>query len=453
MRYLSTRGLSGFSSFSDTVAQGLAPDGGLFLPEKLPSLQKNLSEWKDLTYPELCFQVIQLFATDIPTEKLKQCINLSFSKFSHPKIAPLIQLDENLFVLELFHGPTLSFKDYPLQILGNLYENQIERTGIPINILGATSGDTGSAAIHSILGKKSIRTFILYPQGRIAPLQERQMTCTGDPHIFPLALEGSFDDCQTIVKRIFNDHTFKDPHHLSAVNSINWARLACQLVYYVYAWLHLPDSLKKTSIEVAVPSGNFGNVFSGWLTQNMGLPIQSFRIATNQNDILDRLFKTGIYEQHPAHSSLAPSMDIQAASNLERYLYYLFNQDTEKVRAVLEEIAKSGHYKFSHFQTNTFRTSKATDSDILKIIQTVYARYNYIIDPHTACAFQDIDPTKTTIVLATAHPAKFTKALQESIGTVPIHPILEGLKTRPILNYPLKADPAAVKSFISKALD
>jgi threonine synthase len=453
MRYFSTRGQTPICTFTETVAQGLAPDGGLYLPDTIPNVIDKLRSWQYLSYSDLCFAIFELFATDLSSETLHDISRHSFINFTNPHIAPLLQLDEKLFVLELFHGPTLSFKDYALQLLGNLYQDQIQRTGIPINILGATSGDTGSAAISGALGKPGIKTFILYPKGRIAPLQELQMTSTGDPNVFPIAIQGTFDNCQSIVKEIFNDLPFKSKHHLSAVNSLNWARLVAQIVYYFYAWIQLPATYRDTAIEIAVPSGNFGNAFAGWFAQQMGLPIQTLRIATNQNDILYRLFTTNKYQQHHTHASLAPSMDIQASSNFERFLYYEVGQNPETVRTIVNTIRETGTYDFTTFNRSTFRASHADDARILKNISMVYEKYHYVIDPHTACAFEDIDPNKTTIILSTAHPAKFTKALKDSIGQTPTHPTLESLKNKTVHNSVLPANIDDVKLFIKSILE
>lgn len=452
MRYFSTRDQTKHCFFADTLAQGLATDGGLFLPESIPNVAAHLKDWEKLSYQKLAHEILKLFATDIAPDTLEACIDRAFQGFSHPLCAPLVKLDKSLFVLELFHGPTLSFKDYPLQILGNLYEEQIERNRTTINVLGATSGDTGSAAISAMAGRKGVKTFILYPQGRIAPLQERQICCSGDANAFPLALQGTFDDCQGIVKQLFNDVSFKNKNHLSAVNSINWARLACQIVYYFYAYFQLPEDRKATDIEIVVPTGNFGNVFAGWIAQKMGLPIKTLRIATNQNDILYRLFSTGIYDQHPTIPTLAPSMDIQAASNFERFLYYLVGADSAKVREVIKIISEKHYYEFKIFDRNTFRASHCSDERIIENIKFVYQNYRYIIDPHTACGFEGLRPDVTSIVLSTAHPAKFAAALKKAINIVPTHPVLEKLIDKPIVNTVLPADSNAIKSFIEKHL-
>lgn len=448
MHYFSTRGQSPKISFCELVATGLAPDGGLYLPESIPDISSHLEDWSKLSYAELSFEFLRLFASDIPEEKLQEIATRSYQQFDDPKTAPLKQLDSNLFVLELFHGPTLAFKDYPLQLLGNLYEEQIKRTGAPINILGATSGDTGSAAIHSLLGKENINIFILYPEGRIAPLQELQITSSGAPNVYPIAIQGTFDDAQKTVKAIFSDTTFNASHHLCAVNSINLARLLSQCVYYIYAWLQLPNEARD-NVEVIAPSGNFGNVFSGWLAQKMGLPITTLRIATNQNDILYRLFTTGRYEVATVHPSFAPSMDIQVSSNFERFLYFHEKADSQKVQTIMKTFYDKGSYIFEHFNADTFTASHTTDEEIPSLIRKVYQDYNYIIDPHTACGFKALeDKKKNYIVLATAHPAKFPQVIEKAIGVASKHPILEALKNKSTKNYPLPADTKAIEAFI-----
>lgn len=449
MRFLSTRGQTPALSFSDAVATGLAPDGGLFLPEELPSFAGDFARFEKLNYAELCFEFLRVFATDIPAETLRSIIAKSYTTFSHPKIAPLEQLSEKLFVLELFHGPTLAFKDFALQLLGNLYEHQCKVRGETINVLGATSGDTGAAAIHGLLGKPGTAIFILYPDGRVSPLQERQMACTGAPNVYALAVDGSFDDAQSALKEVFGDQDFRKRFRLSAVNSINLARVLAQCVYYLYAWLRLPPK-QREDVEFVVPTGNFGNVLAGWMLQRMGVPIRGFRVATNQNDILYRLFTTGEYRVSDVHPSLAPSMDIQVASNFERFLYYSVGRDPEKVRAIMHAFKTTGSYRFENFNRDTFSASRTTDEEIDGIIKHVYQKYNYVIDPHTACAFKELSPDRTSVVLSTASPAKFPETLVAATGQHPTDPTLEALKSKPIVKHLLKATPAAIKAFIEK---
>ena len=447
MKYISTRGQTGPVSFTEAVAIGLAPDGGLFLPESLPRINGSLKDWEALSYAELSYAFFKLFATDMEAAVLQRCIASAYKNFDHPKVAPVRRLDEKSFVLELFYGPTLAFKDFALQLLGNLYEEQIRQTGIPINVLGATSGDTGAAAIHGLLGKEGVNIFILYPDGRISALQERQMTCTGAANVFPLAIKGSFDDAQRALKETFEDRDFKESFQLSAVNSINLARILAQCVYYIFGWLQMPSEARD-NVEVIVPTGNFGNIFAGWLSHKMGLPVKSFRVATNQNDILYRLFRTGHYELDKVQPSLAPSMDIQVASNFERFLYYGENSNSERVREIMARFRQTGAYHFDTFNTGIFTTSRTTDPEIIEIIQRVYRQHNYIIDPHTACGFKEPDPPKNSLILSTAHPAKFPETITRVIGQEPKAAALEKLKERKVVKYSIPAEKAAIQSFI-----
>ena len=447
MRYISTRGQCDPVHFSEAVAIGLATDGGLFLPESLPSLQSRLREWERLSYAELAFAFFELFADDLKPERLAEMTNTAYATFSDPAIAPLKQLREDCYVLELFHGPTLAFKDFALQWLGNLYEEQIRRSGKTITVLGATSGDTGAAAIHGLLGKEGVRIFILYPNGRISPLQERQMTCTGAENVFPIAIDGSFDDAQRLVKATFADQEFRLKHHLSAINSINLARILAQCVYYIYGWLQLPQA-KRDKVECVVPTGNFGNILAGWLAQKMGLPLKSLKVATNQNDILYRLFTTGNYSIDTVAPSLAPSMDIQVASNFERFLYYAEDRDAERVRNIMQTFGETGRYNFQDFDPDTFTASRTNDTEIPDIIERIYRETRYVLDPHTACGFKDHDPDATTLVMATAHPAKFPTTIQQAIGIEPKADSLEALKDRERVRHRLGVDLKQLKQFI-----
>ena len=448
MRFISTRGQTPPHTFTEAVAVGLAPDGGLFLPEFLPDLSPRLRAWSQAGYPELCTEFLRLFATDLPEETLARIVHRSYATFTHPEIAPLVRLDRNLHVLELFHGPTLAFKDFALQVLGNLYEHQCQVTGQGINVLGATSGDTGAAAIHGLLGQPNTAIFILYPEGRVSPLQERQMACTGAANVHALAIDGSFDDAQRLLKEAFGDRAFAARHHLSAVNSINLARVLAQCVYYLSAWLRLPEA-ERDHVEFVVPTGNFGNVLAGWLLARMQVPVRGFRIATNQNDILHRLFQTGEYQVGTVRPSHAPSMDIQVASNFERFLYYAVDENAATVRQVMEEIRTKGCHRFTRFERDLFSTSRADDADILRLIREVQRRYGYVVDPHTACAFQDLNPDRVSVVLATAHPAKFPAVMRQALDFEPTHPSLEALKTRPLVKHRLPATLAAVQSYVA----
>ena len=447
MNYTSTRGQVPAVSFSIAVEHGLAPDGGLYLPEDLPNLSNKLADWESLDYATLCEEFFALFATDIKRDELHEIVQGSYNKFDATEIAPIVKLSESCSVLELFHGPTLAFKDFALQLLGNFYAHQITRTGRTIAVLGATSGDTGAAAIHGLLGKQGVNTFILYPEGRISALQERQMTCTGAETVFPLAIQGSFDDAQTAMKTVFEDREFAAEVGLSAVNSINLVRILAQCVYYLYAYFRLPKASRE-QFTFVVPTGNFGNVLAGWLVQRMGLTIKGFRVATNQNDILHRLFDCGRYELEAVAPSLAPSMDIQVASNFERFLYYAVDCDPSKVRDIIHTFKSTGSYVFENFDRASFTSSCSSDEQIIEIIKQVYEQYGYVIDPHTACGFAPVDNTGPELVLATAHPAKFADTIEASIGTGSTHHSLEVLKKRAIVKYSVEPTPAAIKAFM-----
>ena len=449
MRYLSTRGQAPALGFSDAVATGLAPDGGLFLPESLPDFSGDLARWEKLGYADLCFEFMRAFATDIPAETLREIVAKSYTKFSSPEIAPLKKLRSDLYVLELFHGPTLAFKDFALQLLGNLYEHQCAVRRESINVLGATSGDTGAAAIHGLLGKPGTAIFILYPDGRVSPLQERQMACTGAANVYALAVDGSFDHAQAALKVVFSNQAFRTGHRLSAVNSINLARVLAQCVYYLSAWLKLPAA-ERSRVEFVVPTGNFGNVLAGWLLQQMGVPIPGFKVATNQNDILYRFFTTGVYEAGAVAPSLAPSMDIQVASNFERFLYYRVGRDPARLRALMAEFKATGRCRVEGWSQGTFTASRCTDAEIPGITQRLHREHHYIVDPHTACAFQALTPGRVSVVLATASPAKFPETIRAAIGVEPVDPSLDALKTRAIVKHRLPADPEAIMRFVAQ---
>lgn len=450
MRYQSTRGQSQGLTFTEAFATGLAPDGGLYVPEELPNIASSLAAWEGLSYPELAHGFLSLFDTDHTPEELQDLIDRSYASFD----APLRTLKEGLHVLELFHGPTLAFKDFGLQLLGNLFEDQIHRTDKSINVLGATSGDTGAAAIAGLANKKGVKVFILFPEGRVSPLQERQMTCTGAENIYPIPIRGSFDDAQHIIKELFGDLNFKASYGLSAVNSINLARILGQCIYYLRAWLQLPAEERSkpgtAGPEFIVPTGNFGNVLAGWLASKMGLPIPSFQIATNQNDILHRLFTTGSYHPGKVDPSLAPSMDIQVASNFERYLFYLRGKDGNVVASEMARLKERGGLSLSDFDPDTFTATRSDDEDIREAIRSCYQEFNYIIDPHTACGFKQINPDRSTVILSTAHPAKFPETIKESIGIESTHPTLEALKEKPPITYPAEPNASAVRELIKK---
>lgn len=449
MNFVSTRGGGKPVGFFEAFANGLAPDGGLYVPEHLPLLPSDLIIDDAIPYPALAWDILGLFDSDHDPDAFSELVDRSYGDFSDTMSAPLSQLADDLFVLELFHGPTLAFKDFGLQLVGNLFEDQIQRTGETINVLGATSGDTGSAAIHGLMGKEGVNVFILYPEGRISPLQERQMVCTGEKNIFPIPIEGSFDDAQAIVKELFGDQDFKKEARLSAVNSINIVRVLAQAVYYVHAFMQLPAD-NRDNVNFVVPTGNFGNIFAGWMVHQMGLPVDRFTVATNQNDILHRLFTTGAYEPAEVSPSHAPSMDIQVASNFERFLYYHNEKDAKATKALMDKMKKSGALEIPNFNRSNFTATRCGDDEILANIQRVKEEYGYLVDPHTACGFQDLPGDLTNIVLATAHPAKFPEVVKKATGERPTEDSLEALKKKRKKTYPVEATAEAVRAFIAE---
>ena len=449
LRFLSTRGSAPPLNFTDAFAAGLAPDGGLYVPKNLPSIQPLL-EKRPERYPELAAEFFKLFNDDHSEQCLNELFEKSYSNFEDPdNAAPLIELSDNTYVLELFHGPTFAFKDFGLQLVGNMFEEQIARTGKAINVLGATSGDTGSAAIHGLADKEGARVFVLYPEGRISDIQERQMTCTGADNIYPIAIEGSFDDAQRIVKNLFEDLSFKEKARLSAVNSINLARILAQCIYYIHAYKQLPEN-KKENVRCVVPTGNFGNVLAGWLVGQMGLPVEQFTVATNQNDLLFRLFTEGIYEPRKVHPSLAPSMDIQVASNFERFLYYHLGGNGQRTSEIMKEIKKGNDVMIPEFDAGKFSATRTDDLGIIENIRKAKDLFGYVPDPHTACCFNELESDQTTIMLATAHPAKFPETINEAINDCPKHPSLEILRERIPKKERLPANTDAIRDYMEE---
>ncbi len=448
MKFKSTRGKSKELNFSQVVEEGLATDGGLYVPESFPDITDKFEAWQGLDYPSLCFEFFKLFTDEIPQEELKEIVFKSYEKFDSAEIAPMKKLKDNLYVLELFHGPTLAFKDFALQLLGNLYEYLLAKSGKAMNVLGATSGDTGSAAISALLGKKGVNIFMLYPNGRISPLQERQMTCTKAENVFPIAISGTFDDAQAMVKSLFSDVDFKNTWDLRAINSINMARILAQCVYYIFAYLQVEKS-QRENIEFIVPTGNFGNVLAGWFASKMGMKVKGFKVATNQNDILFRLFDTGVYKLDDVNPSYAPSMDIQIASNFERFIYYMENGNTEKVCEIMEYFSKNAIWEFESFDKSNFTASRMTDEQIPSVIAEIYKKYDYIIDPHTACAFADINEESLSIVLSTASPAKFPELIIDTINVEPKADSLEKLKSETVVNTKMKVDLDDLREYIN----
>ena len=458
MRYISTRGGIEPLKFQDAVMMGLARDGGLLLPHALPTVTNDvLQGWQQLSYQALAKEILSLFIDDIPGADLEDLIERAYASFAHPQVTPVTQWGD-VYILELFHGPTLAFKDVALQLLGNLFEYVLARSGGFMNILGATSGDTGSAAIAGVRGKNNINIFILHPHGRTSPIQALQMTTVLDPNVFNIAVHGTFDDAQSIVKSIFNDLDFRDRYRLGAVNSINWARVLAQVVYYVYAYCKL-RRLGMTSIDFSVPTGNFGDIFAGYVARRLLPPgcIHTLILATNANDILTRFVTHGDYSRGQVQVTSSPSMDIQIASNFERYLYYLHGEDGAAVKRDMDGFATSGRLDLSAFKDRVaqdFRSRSVSEEETIATIGAFYREHQYLLDPHTAvgvkAALELRNPSRPVICLATAHPAKFGEAVTRAIGSEPPLPsVLADLEHRESRCVVLDAELAAIKEFVA----
>lgn len=453
MRYISTRGGCAPMPFTEAVLTGLAPDGGLLVPERFPNVADKLAAWRQLSYVELAQEIFALYVDDIPRQRLDALVADAFASFDHPDVVPLTNLGE-FRVLELFHGPTLSFKDVALQALGRLFEHILGQTGNPLNIMGATSGDTGSAAIHGVRGRANIAIFVLYPNGRVSRLQELQMTTVPDANVHCLAIDGSFDDCQSILKATFGDLTFKARHRLGAVNSMNWARVLAQMSYYVHAALRADGPA-----TFSVPTGNFGNIFAGLAVREMGVPISRFVLATNDNDILARFFQTGRYRRGPVRYTVSPSMDIQVASNFERFLHLRFGGDAERVRAFMAEFARHGEASLNDgapIDPGIVAVAVGT-AETVATIRDVHRRHGYVVDPHTAVGIAGARKMSRgegpPICMAAAHPAKFPESVRKALGPaagadVAQHSALDRLDAASARRTVLPADREAVMAYV-----
>ncbi|MGX4677639.1 threonine synthase [SAR92 clade bacterium H246] len=423
MRFVSTRGGVEPKSFEDVILTGLAPDGGLFVPEQIPQFtQQEIASWAGLSYQDLALKVMTPFVADaMPEKDLKKLIDDSYSTFRHSGIAPLVQTGHNEWIMELFHGPTLAFKDFALQFLGNLLDYTLEKRNQKVVIMGATSGDTGSAAIEGCRRCSNIDIFILHPHNRVSDVQRRQMTTVMADNIHNIALHGNFDDCQNMVKASFADQSFlPDGRQLVAVNSINWARIMAQIVYYFWAALSLGGPARKVSFSV--PTGNFGDIFAGYLAHKMGLPIEQLVIATNQNDILHRCISDNDHSTRPLEQSLAPSMDIMISSNFERLLFDLYDRDGAAIAGLMAD-AKAGHMDLSDSALTQarelFSSYRCDDEGMVGIIRDTYKDCDYLLDPHTAIGLEAARQCRSNvetpmITLATAHPAKFPDAVKQA---------------------------------------
>ena len=432
MKYVSTRGHSAEQAFTDILLEGLGSDGGLMVPEQWPRITRpKMDAMRDLAYPQLAFEIIRFFADDFPGAELKQIVHSTYTaeKFGTPEITPLVTLENNLHLLRLSNGPTLAFKDIAMQLIGPLFESVLEKKGRTLNVLGATSGDTGSAAEHALRGKQRVNVFMLSPAGRMSAFQRAQMYSLQDPNIFNVAIEGTFDDCQDVVKAVNADAAFKEKHSIGAVNSINWARVVAQVVYYFKGYFAATRS-NDDQVSFAVPSGNFGNVFAGWVAKRMGLPIRRLVVATNENDVLDEFFRTGRYRPRAAadtHATSSPSMDISKASNFERFIWDSVDQDGDKVAWLWRQVEEEGGFDLSTDRAwekieedSGFASGRSTHEDRLKTIRLVKEKYGRVIDPHTAdgvkIALRLREARIPMICLETALPAKFDETIVEALG-------------------------------------
>lgn len=461
MQYISTRGGIKPIPFKEAVMMGLATDGGLLLPEKLPVVDdETVNSWRSLNYQKLAYEVLSLFIGDIPGDDLRNLIDRSYSTFTHSEITPVVKKGD-VYILELFHGPTLAFKDVALQFLGNVFEYLLKESGGKMNILGATSGDTGSAAIYGVRGKERINIFILHPHKRVSPIQELQMTTVTDANVFNVAIKGTFDDGQAIVKEIFNDISYKDSKQLGAINSINWARIVAQVVYYIYAYFRVSDESGSDSTDFSVPTGNFGDIFAGYVARKLlgKHRIRNLILATNENNLLTRFVNQGEYTLDKVVQTSSPSMDIQVASNFERYLYFLNGQNADKTRSDMEKFAQTGGLHFDKATQGTIRadflSKSASEPETLETIVSFHEKNKYILDPHTAvgvnAALANLEPSVPMICLSTAHPAKFGDAVQQAIGRLPERPEpFQGLEERDSRCSLLDASVITVKKFIDQ---
>jgi threonine synthase len=472
MKYISTRGNSPAKTFTEILLGGLAPDGGLYLPEEYPKVtREELDAWRKLSYADLAYAVLSKFATDIPAGDLKAIIDKTYtaqvygygradSDFS--QITPLRRLDENVYILELSNGPTLAFKDMAMQLLGNLFEYALGKQHQELNILGATSGDTGSAAEYAMRGKKGIRVFMLSPNGKMSAFQRAQMYSLKDPNIYNIAISGMFDDAQDMVKAVSNDHAYKAAHKIGTVNSINWGRVSAQIVYYFKGYFAATKS-NDEQVAFSVPSGNFGNICAGHIARMMGLPIGQLILATNENDVLDEFFRTGSYRPRGTdhtYETSSPSMDISKASNFERFVFDLVGRDGVKVRELWGKVDSGGAFDIKGTEywhalpAFHFASGRSTHQDRLKTIRELWEEYGVMIDTHTAdglkVGLEQRRPGLPLICLETALPAKFEETIIEALGRKPERPkALEGIEDLPQRVVVMDADVEALKAYIS----
>ncbi|PZU87937.1 MAG: threonine synthase [Shinella sp.] len=459
VEYISTRGEAKSLGFSDALLAGLARDGGLYVPRKWPHLKKkDIRALRGKTYQEIAFEVLHPFiGGEIEAGTFRSMIDEAYATFRHPAVAPLVQTGPNAFVLELFHGTTLAFKDVAMQLLARLMDHALAQRGERATIVGATSGDTGGAAIDAFAGRARTDVFILFPHEKVSPVQQRQMTTSNAENVHAIAVRGNFDDCQNLVKAMFNDNAFRDTYKISGVNSINWARIMAQVVYYFTAAISLGAPDRK--ISFTVPTGNFGDIFAGYVAKKMGLPIDKLVVATNENDILARTLKTGRYEMKGVSATTSPSMDIQISSNFERLLFEAYDRDDADIRSSMESLKQSGSFEIKPDALKAirkdFRAGRASEKQVADTIRDTLAQTGYLIDPHTAVgvyvASKFAKPSSPMVTLSTAHPAKFPAAVKSASGIDPALPAwLADLMTREERFDILDADLKAVETFVGE---
>jgi threonine synthase len=467
LKYVSTRGHAASQSFTEILLEGLGPDGGLMVPEQWPRVMRvKLDAMRDLPYPRLAFEIIRFFADDFPGGELKAIVERTYTaeRFGTPEITPLVTLEPNLHLLQLSNGPTLAFKDIALQLLGGLFEHVLERQDRRLNILGATSGDTGSAAEYALKGSKRVNVFMLSPNGRMSAFQRAQMFSLQDANIHNIAIEGTFDACQDVVKAVNADSGFKAKHSIGAVNSINWARVVAQVVYYFKGYFAATSS-NDQEVSFCVPSGNFGNIFAGWAAKRMGLPIKRLILATNENDVLDEFFRTGRYRPRAAaytHATSSPSMDISKASNFERFIWDSVQQDGARVAELWRLVDEEGGFDLSTDnaweridEDSGFGSGRSTHEDRIATIKMVKQKYGRVIDPHTAdgikIALRLREARTPMVCMETALPAKFDETIVEALGEhAPRPAAFEGIEQRPQRFETMQPDAEAVKRFIAR---
>ncbi len=460
LAYVSTRGDAPALGFADAMLAGLARDGGLYVPELWPTLSTDaIADMAGRPYAEVAEAVIAPFVGDaIPAAKLREMIREAYATFRHPAVTPLVQTGANRFVLELFHGPTLAFKDVAMQLLARLMDHVLAERGLRTTIVGATSGDTGGAAIEAFRGRDRADVFILMPHGKVSEVQRRQMTTPTEANVHAVAIDGSFDDAQALVKAMFNHHAFRDRVSLGGVNSINWARVLAQAVYYFVAAVAL--GAPRRAVDFVVPTGNFGDVFAGYAAKRMGLPIGRLVVATNVNDILARTLATGRYEVRGVEPTTSPSMDIQVSSNFERLLFDACGRDAQAVRRAMSSLSQSGAFELDEATLANIRmdfdAGRADEAQVSETIGRVRRETGYLLDTHTAVAYSvaeraNLDPSTPTVVLSTAHPAKFPEAVEAASGIRPPLPAhLADLLSKPERLDRLPNDLAAVEAYVAE---